>query len=217
MKNFLIFTFLFFTLVFSLTGCMTFDSSTKEDEASQMRSSLSEQLIQVKQDINTLKGQVDELQYKIDKISQSQSQQSNEINSTLKNSKTESQSSISNIEKKISSIEAKIQALEKKQSQDKTELQSKTDIIVEEVSKENKELRKEIESIKKTPLQTTSKASKNTQKQTAQDGYYTVSAGDTLVKIAQMYGIPLKSLMEANNISDPNSINIGQKLIVPEN
>lgn len=184
-----------------LSGCITLDSSTKQDEVAQIRSSVSEELIKVKQDVSSLKGQLEEIQYKIDKIEKTERQQSNELNATLKEWRKETQS---DIEKRVSGTEAKIEALEKKHSRDKKELQERSNIIVEEVTKENKELRREIESVRKS------------ESPQIDAGYYVVSQGDNLSKIAQMYGISIKTLMEANSITDPNSIHTGQKLNIPE-
>ncbi len=49
------------------------------------------------------------------------------------------------------------------------------------------------------------------------DGTYIVVAGDTLSKIAAMYGITWEDLFDLNTdtISDPNLINIGQSLVTP--
>lgn len=44
---------------------------------------------------------------------------------------------------------------------------------------------------------------------------YVVKNGDTLSAISRRLGVPVKSLIEANSISDPRKISIGQKLIVP--
>jgi LysM repeat protein len=44
---------------------------------------------------------------------------------------------------------------------------------------------------------------------------YTVQRGDTLFTIAQRLGTTVSALQEANNISDPNRISVGQVLIVP--
>lgn len=184
-----------------LGGCLTIDSSKKQDEVAQMRSSVSEELIKLKQDIKSLKGQLDELQFRINKISQMQSQQSKELNTTLKEWRKDTQN---DIEKRIAGVESKLQTLEKRQGQDKKELQDRTDIIVEEVTKENKELRKQIETIR------------TSRSYISEEGYYVVSEGDTLSKISQGFGVSIKSIMEANNITDPNSIRKGQKLIIPK-
>ena len=46
-------------------------------------------------------------------------------------------------------------------------------------------------------------------------GTYTVQAEDTLYDIAQRFGVSLEELMEANDITDPTSLSIGQKLVIP--
>ncbi len=44
---------------------------------------------------------------------------------------------------------------------------------------------------------------------------YVVQGGDTLGDIAQRYGISLQDLMDANNITDPNTLEIGMVLSIP--
>lgn len=44
---------------------------------------------------------------------------------------------------------------------------------------------------------------------------YQVNSGDTLYKIASVFGTTITSLMVENNISDPRSLSIGQKLQIP--
>ena len=44
---------------------------------------------------------------------------------------------------------------------------------------------------------------------------HTVKAGDTLSSIAVQYGVTVQSIMEANQISNPNLINAGQQLVIP--
>jgi len=48
--------------------------------------------------------------------------------------------------------------------------------------------------------------------------YHTVVKGDTLWAIAQRYygnGSRYPEIAKANNISNPNIINVGQKLLIP--
>ncbi len=45
---------------------------------------------------------------------------------------------------------------------------------------------------------------------------YVVQAGDTLGAIAKQYGVTVEALQEANAISDPTRLQIGQKLIIPQ-
>jgi LysM repeat protein len=46
-------------------------------------------------------------------------------------------------------------------------------------------------------------------------GEYVVQKGDTLSGIAQKLGTTTRALIEANHIENPNSIRVGQKLVVP--
>lgn len=44
---------------------------------------------------------------------------------------------------------------------------------------------------------------------------HTVQRGDTLSKIASQHGVTTRELTAFNNISDPNSLRVGQKVLVP--
>jgi LysM repeat protein len=44
---------------------------------------------------------------------------------------------------------------------------------------------------------------------------YTVQEGDTLTAIAQTYGVSVEEIVAANNLADPNALQIGQTLIIP--
>jgi len=45
---------------------------------------------------------------------------------------------------------------------------------------------------------------------------YIVRAGDTLAAIAAQFGVSLPELMRVNNITNPNVISVGQRLIIPK-
>ncbi|MBZ0290148.1 MAG: LysM peptidoglycan-binding domain-containing protein, partial [Anaerolineae bacterium] len=44
---------------------------------------------------------------------------------------------------------------------------------------------------------------------------YTVQPGDTLLAIATRLGTTVRALQDANNLSDPNRLSVGQVLIIP--
>ncbi|MGI6658620.1 MAG: DUF3794 and LysM peptidoglycan-binding domain-containing protein [Dethiobacteraceae bacterium] len=44
---------------------------------------------------------------------------------------------------------------------------------------------------------------------------YIVRSGDSVWKIAQMFGVPMEAIIAANNLQNPNLIYPGQKLIIP--
>lgn len=54
-----------------------------------------------------------------------------------------------------------------------------------------------------------------TSDQPATSGMHTVQSGETLFSIAQRYGLTTRDLMAANGITDPDRINVGQKLSIP--
>ena len=44
---------------------------------------------------------------------------------------------------------------------------------------------------------------------------YVVQAGDTLAAIAQWFAVPMERIVEANDLQDPNAIQVGQALVIP--
>jgi murein DD-endopeptidase MepM/ murein hydrolase activator NlpD len=69
-------------------------------------------------------------------------------------------------------------------------------------------------------LTTETTTASNTQKDDSDSSAtetYRIRVGDTLSSIARRYGLSRDELMAANGIKDPNSISIGQSLIVPVN
>jgi LysM repeat protein len=45
--------------------------------------------------------------------------------------------------------------------------------------------------------------------------FYVVESGDSLAVIAQRFGVTMSAIMEANNITDPNRVLVGQRLTIP--
>ncbi len=46
-------------------------------------------------------------------------------------------------------------------------------------------------------------------------GLYVVQQGDTLSSLAEQFNITVEEIMVANELSDPNSLQVGQELIIP--
>lgn len=44
---------------------------------------------------------------------------------------------------------------------------------------------------------------------------YTVQSGDTLFRIAQRFGVTVEAIVRANNLSNPDSLSVGQQLVIP--
>lgn len=45
---------------------------------------------------------------------------------------------------------------------------------------------------------------------------YTVQAGDTLSAIARRFGTTVEAIVAANNLTDPDLIQVGQELVIPQ-
>lgn len=56
------------------------------------------------------------------------------------------------------------------------------------------------------------KRKQSTENKVAQSGKYTIKKGETLVEISKKTGVPMEKLIENNNISNPNKIQIGQTI-----
>ncbi len=75
-------------------------------------------------------------------------------------------------------------------------------IILEEVAKENEILLSKIRS---------------SQGGGRMEGYeHVVRSGETLSVIARQYGVTVQAIVEANNLADPNTLRLGQKLFIPQ-
>jgi LysM repeat protein len=44
---------------------------------------------------------------------------------------------------------------------------------------------------------------------------YVVESGDSLAEIAKRFGVTMSAIMEANNITNPDRVLVGQKLVIP--
>jgi len=51
--------------------------------------------------------------------------------------------------------------------------------------------------------------------QTGEGYIHVVAAGETLFAIAQKYGVPLDQLAQVNQITNPNALRVGQRLLIP--
>jgi LysM repeat protein len=66
-----------------------------------------------------------------------------------------------------------------------------------------------------TPTATKTPTPTPTPTATTKPSTYTVVSGDTLTKIANRFGVTQAALMAANKITNANSIQLGQKLVIP--
>ncbi|MDD5644199.1 MAG: LysM peptidoglycan-binding domain-containing protein [bacterium] len=117
----------------------------------------------------------------------------------LRNSLKEIADELAALKKEVGKLNLLYSSLEKK-------LDAKIAAVVNEVAAENEEIRKEIKAVKSAKSRTADQAGDT----------HTVKSGETLSAIAKSYGVTIVSLMEANDISDPNMIKIGDRIVIPK-
>ncbi|MBN2190059.1 MAG: LysM peptidoglycan-binding domain-containing protein [Candidatus Aureabacteria bacterium] len=121
-------------------------------------------------------------------------------------SETELKASLRKISDELVELKKEAERLSLLYANLEKKLDDKINAVIDEVASENEEIRKEIKAIK------TAKS----RSPEASGDIHTVKSGETLSAIAKSYGITIVSLMEANNIDDPNMIKIGDRLIIPK-
>lgn len=102
----------------------------------------------------------------------------------------------------LDSLQQRIAALEAAREQDKQE-------IVDRLSAKIAGLMSQQQAASE-PVRTSSR-------RTSEYGYeHTVESGQTLSAIAAAYGVSTRAIIDANNLTNPNQLRVGQKLFIPE-
>ena len=136
-------------------------------------------------------------------------------------------------EEKINSVDNKIETITKKESisKDKTEIQKihvvKIGDTISSISKLysiNKDLIIKLNDIKDKNyiyvgqnLIISESSEKTTKRTSLVNNYHIVQMGDNLTDIANKYKVNLGYLIEINKLKNPNSIKVGQKLLLSKN
>lgn len=97
-------------------------------------------------------------------------------------------------------LEGRIRGVDSSREADREDVLERMQIILDEVTAENRRLRSEIESLRTA---------------VASGGTHKVERGETLASIAAEYGVTVAAIVEANGISNPNLIAVGQELVIP--
>ena len=97
-------------------------------------------------------------------------------------------------------LEGRIRNVDSSRASDREDVLERMQIILDEVTAENRRLRGEIEGLRTA---------------VATGGAHTVQRGETLASIAAKYGVTVEAIVAANHISNPNLISVGQELVIP--
>lgn len=178
------------TALLSLSGC--FSDFVRKDELQVLESSLTRRLNTLNYDLNITKGAVNENREAIEILQQ----QVDEVNKHLGLIRE-------NIDK-VGGIENKFNG--------------KLKNMMEEVVRENERLIKEINKTRGSDSADKGGSSKASKPKTEYKGpgyTYTVAIGDSLSKIAKKTKVNLEDILAANNIDNPDSLYMGQEIIIP--
>lgn len=206
------------------SGCAMDGVATKE-EISEVQGTLSEEVVSLKKRNNELQGRLDEMNYLIHQMDKRENAQ----NQTMA-------TKINNLEIRAKEINAKVEELQDewvkyraeahrsfqdyrnesdaKRNDDLSKMDQKMNIVLEEVSKENQRILNEVNSLRQ--RSSSSANAGRVQNIQQNDGYHVVQSGESLSKIASIYGVSTRALTEANGVTNPNSIRVGQKLKIPK-
>ena len=189
-------------LLIGLTGCGTGGLAVKRDvwEAeetfSQGQARLSEKVLYLEGRIAALEEENQALRYQLDQTSNAVAGLDSDFSRGLEAIR-------SGQEQLGIELENRIRTVDSGRQEDKDDLLGRMEIILDEVTRENKQLRADVEALR------TSLASMAT-------GYtHEVKSGETLAAIAAQYGVTIADIVEANGISNPNVIAVGKVLTIP--
>jgi len=182
-----------------LAGCGTGGLAVKQDvweaqdEFERRQAGLSEKVLSLEGRVGALEEEVGALRFEIDRLSQQMGDMESDFSRGLESIR-------GGLEQLGIELEGRIRDVDQSREADRAAQLERLEIVLDEVTRENEALREEIEAIR------TSVA----------EGYeHEVRRGETLATIASQYGVTVQAIAQANGISDPNRIAVGQKLIIP--
>lgn len=171
------------------TGCMATSGQAAHREVNQREDYLllEEKLRRVQGDMETMSMQLEQLRGDIQRIQSDSAHATDARTASLRTG--------------LGSVEDRISRLESQRETDRRE-------IIDSLSRKVAEL-----------VNAASPPPSNRRSSAAASGYgfeHTVETGETLSRIAQAYGSTVSAIMKANNIQDPDSIRVDDRLIIPE-
>lgn len=183
----------------ALCGCETLGSYRAAEEARWR-----EDLRLVQEDSRKLEGRIEGLEIEVERIGRS-----------LENLRGEqsrlASSQLQQIQSRLNDLEARISKVDAAREKDKQEIIDRLSAKIAEIMARSAP----------TSRGGTSGAAATPQKKPSQKaavaGYeHEVKPGETLSAIAAAYGVPVKVILDNNDIKDPNRLRVGQKLFIPE-
>ncbi len=200
-----------------LSGCVITKIATKEDVGTIQESQvgLSEQILLLKDETDKIQGSLSEKDKHLRDINEQVELFCTQFRDQLNNNSINTNKNITSLSNNIASIQKQIDQLKtaynnllRTQKKDKQNFNKKIEIVLDELLKEIGKIKKQIDNLHPD--------SPKLSAEELEDGkYYIVQKGDTLIEIAVRFGIPSRTIIQENNIEDPDFLSIGQKLVIP--
>lgn len=175
-----------------LTGCL----ATYDNQQAQMEAALKADMRILQEENMRLKGQVERFDLEIERLTRNVD--------TLRTAPTgPSAADVQTLQQRIAQLENQLRTLDAARERDRKEiidsLSSKLSAVV--ASK---------------PAPRPAPAAPSQRRTGTQEGYeHVVESGQTLSAIASAYNVSTKSIIEANSLTRPDQLRVGQKLFIP--
>jgi chromosome segregation ATPase len=182
-----------------LAGCGTGGLAVKKDiweaqsDFEQRQAGLSEKVLQMDGRISALEEELSVVQHRVDELSTQFSGLDSDFSRGLE--------AIRDGQQQLGiELEGRIRNVDEQRKTDRSDLLERMQIVLDEVTAENKRLRAELDEVKSA---------------VSVGATHRVQRGETLASIAAQYGVTVQAIAAANNIANPDLIAVGQELIIP--
>lgn len=143
-----------------------------------------------------LAGRIEALELEIDRLTR-------EIDSVRREQGDLAGSGLRAVESRLDIVESRIREVDAEREKDKTEIVERLGSKITEVMKSSKK--------------TASGSAKRSDRYANAYGLeHEVKPGESLSEIASTYGVKLQTIVDANDLENPNHLRAGQKLFIPE-
>jgi nucleoid-associated protein YgaU len=178
------------SLVIVQSGCVTpYQQARMRQEASER-----EDLLMIREEIRRLQGQAEGLEMQIDSLRDESEFARREQERTASGQRVD-------LERRMGELERRMGDLESARKRDKDEI---LDNVAQTITKMMK-------------TSTPTRSSSRPRTHTSGYGYeHTVQSGETLSAIAKAYGVTVQSILDGNDLTNPDQLRVGQVLFIPE-
>lgn len=182
-----------------LTGCL---ATVGVDQQSAAEAALREDMQMMQEENRRLKGRVEAFDLEIDRLNRT-------VEMLRAAPGGPSIADVQSLQQRIAALETQLRNLDAARERDRKEIIDTLTARLSQMMSANTAAARP---------RTSTPPAQATRRTGLQEGYeHVVEAGQSLSAIAAAYGVSVKAITEANNITNPNALRVGQKLFIPAN